>query len=91
MISQIQKAKAFNNLHIKGCPLVLYNIWDAGSAIALQSLESKAIATSSWSVAAALGYQDGEAVPFELVVDNLNRIVSRVDLPVSIDLEADMG
>jgi hypothetical protein len=58
-----EKAKRFARLHVKGAPLLLYNARDAGSARSVLGAGAKAIATSSWSVAAAQGYQDGEAIP----------------------------
>ena len=75
-------------LHRPGTPLVLFNAWDAGSAKALASSGAKAIATSSWSVAAAHGFMDGERIPLRLVLDNLRRIVCATELPVTIDLES---
>ncbi|NDI34841.1 isocitrate lyase/PEP mutase family protein [Chengkuizengella sediminis] len=87
MITQLDKANLLNHLHIKGDPLILFNIWDAGSAQAIQSVGSRVIATGSWSVAAAHGYADGEKLPFDLVLANLKRIIASVDLPVTIDLE----
>lgn len=60
MTSQIDKAELFRSLHTPHDPLILYNIWDAGSAKAVAAAGAKAIATGSWSVAAAQGYQDGE-------------------------------
>jgi 2-methylisocitrate lyase-like PEP mutase family enzyme len=91
MINQINKANILKNLHIKGDPLILFNIWDAGSAQAIQSVGSKVIATGSWSVAASHGCEDGEKVPFDLVLANLKRIIASVDLPVTIDLEGGYG
>lgn len=91
MTTQIERAQIFKSLHIKGDPLILFNIWDAGSAKAVQEAGAKALATGSWSVAAANGYPDGEAVPLELVVANLQRIVASVELPVSIDFEGGYG
>ena len=91
MTSQRERANRLKNLHIKGDPLILFNIWDAGSARAIQETGAKAIATSSWSVAAAHGYDDGEKLSFELALANLNRIVASVDLPVTIDLERCYG
>jgi 2-methylisocitrate lyase-like PEP mutase family enzyme len=58
-MNQKEKAKRFTQLHVKGPPLVLYNVWDPGSARSVLEAGAKAIATSSWSVAAAQGYQDG--------------------------------
>jgi len=54
-MNQTDKAKRFAELHVKGAPLLLYNAWDAGSAKSILDAGAKAIATSSWSVAAAQG------------------------------------
>lgn len=93
MTKQIERAKAFAALHIKGDPLILFNIWDAGSAQAIASVGAKALATGSWSVAAAHGFGDSEALPFDLVIANLKRIVAVVgdDLPVTLDMEGGYG
>jgi len=91
MTTQAKHANDFKNLHIKGDPLILVNIWDSGSAQALQITGAKALGTSSWSVAAAHGYEDGEKIPFDLVLTNLKRILACVDLPVTIDLEGGYG
>ena len=87
MSTQKQKADIFRDLHIKGNPLILFNIWDAGSAKAIAEAGAKAIATGSWSVAAANGFADGEEMPLGFVIENLKRILRSVDLPVSIDFE----
>lgn len=91
MKTQIERASLFKNLHIKGDPLILFNIWDAGSAQALQEIGAKAIATGSWSVAAAHGFDDGERLSFELALANVTRIISAVNLPVTFDLEGGYG
>lgn len=87
MTTQKERADALNRLHIKGDPLILFNIWDAGSAKAVQAAGAAAIATGSWSVAAANGYDDGEEVPLDLSLANLERIAAAVDLPVTLDFE----
>jgi 2-methylisocitrate lyase-like PEP mutase family enzyme len=91
MTTQIDKANIFRALHVPGKPLLLLNIWDAGSAKAIAAGGAAAIATGSWSVAAANGYADGEQLPFDLAIDNLRRIVLAVDLPVTIDIESGYG
>lgn len=83
--------EAFRALHVPGDPLVLFNIWDAGSAKAVAGAGAKAIATGSYGVAEAQGFKDGETLPLEVVLENLRRIVSVTDLPVTIDLEAGYG
>jgi methylisocitrate lyase len=90
-MSQQDKADLFNALHHAGKPLILFNAWDAGSAKAVAQAGASAIATGSWSVAAAHGYPDGEALPLDLALANLARIVAAVDLPVSVDLERGYG
>lgn len=91
MKNQIEHARLLKKLHIKGNPLILFNIWDAGSAQAMQEIGVKAIATSSWSVAASHGYEDGEKLSLDLALANLKRIIATVDLPVTIDIEGGYG
>jgi 2-methylisocitrate lyase-like PEP mutase family enzyme len=86
-----EKAKYFHSLHVRGQPLVLFNVWDVGSTKAVEGAGARAIATGSWSVAKANGYEDGERMPFELALGNLERIVRATDLPVTIDLESGYG
>ena len=87
MTTQKEKAELFGSLHVKGDPLILFNIWDAGSAKAVEDAGAKAIATGSWSVAAAQGFFDAEALPLNLALENVTRIVGFVDLPVTLDFE----
>lgn len=86
-MSQPDKARAFKALHIQKDPLVLYNIWDAGGAQAVAKAGAKAIATGSWSVAAAHGFEDGEAMPLDFVLTIVQRIAQSVDLPLTVDFE----
>jgi hypothetical protein len=86
-MNQVEKAARFAELHVKGAPLLLYNAWDAGTAKSILDAGAKAIATSSWAVAEAQGYRDGEAIPIRLVEQIIARIVSTIDAPVSIDFE----
>lgn len=86
-MTQADKAKHFAELHQPGRPLVLYNIWDAGSAKALADAGAPAIATGSWSVADAQGFTDGEKLPLEIAMMNISRICKTVDVPVTLDFE----
>jgi 2-methylisocitrate lyase-like PEP mutase family enzyme len=82
------KADALRALHVPGDPVVLVNTWDVASArVVAAQAATKAIATASWSVSAALGYDDGEGMPVELALDAAARIVRAVDLPVTVDFE----
>jgi 2-methylisocitrate lyase-like PEP mutase family enzyme len=90
-MSPEEKAEYFRTLHVPGRPLVLFNIWDPGSAKAVAASGAQAIATGSWSVANANGYADGEQIPLDLAIDNLFRIVQAVDVPVTVDIESGYG
>lgn len=83
----MSKANLFQSLHIKSDPVILFNVWDPGTAGIIAGAGAKAIATGSWPVAAAHGFADGEIIPLAMMLDNLSRIVAAVDLPVSSDIE----
>ncbi|VAW00441.1 Probable carboxyvinyl-carboxyphosphonate phosphorylmutase, partial [hydrothermal vent metagenome] len=87
----VDNVKRFAELHIPEDPLILYNIWDAGSAIAVEAAGAKALATGSRPVAGANGSEDGEHLPFSRALDNARAIVSNVSVPVSIDMETGYG
>ena len=91
MTDQAVKAEQFLGLHVQGKPFVLFNVWDAGSAEAVTNAGAKAIGTSSWSVANANGFADGERIPLALAIDNLRRIINATELPVTVDLESGYG
>ncbi|MBY3334472.1 isocitrate lyase/PEP mutase family protein [Rhizobium laguerreae] len=86
-MNQTEKAELFGTLHRKGDPVVLYNIWDAGTAKAVADGGAKALATGSWSVAAAHGYADGEKLPMSALVETAKSITAAVGLPLSVDFE----
>jgi 2-methylisocitrate lyase-like PEP mutase family enzyme len=81
------KFETFAALHVPGNPVVLYNIWDAGSALAVVSAGAKALATGSHPVADANGWPDGQQVPIDFALANAKRIVDAVELPVTVDFE----
>jgi 2-methylisocitrate lyase-like PEP mutase family enzyme len=85
------KLDSFAAMHIPGNPLILYNIWDAGSAVAVAKAGAKAIATGSYGVAGAHGIDDGEKLPLDIAIATLEEILAITDLPVTIDMEAGYG
>jgi 2-methylisocitrate lyase-like PEP mutase family enzyme len=84
MASQFETLAA---LHVPGDPVVLYNIWDVGSALAVVKAGAKALATGSHPVADAQGWPDGQQVPLDFALANAKRIVDAVDLPLTVDFE----
>lgn len=87
MSTQKEKAALFKSLHIQGDPVILFNIWDAGSAKAVTDSGAKALATGSAPVAMANGYPDGEKFPLDEALAIVARILDTTDLPLTMDLE----
>lgn len=88
MNNQVEQAKLLQRLHTTGTPLLLPNAWDVGSARAIEASSARAIATSSWAVSNASGYEDGEKMPLDLVLDNIRKIKNAVKCPVTLDIES---
>lgn len=81
------KFETFAALHVPGDPVILYNIWDVGSALAVVRAGAKALATGSHPVADANGWPDGQNVPIDFALGNASRILHATDLPLTVDFE----
>ena len=73
--------------HTPGKPLILFNIWDAGSASAVAKSGAPVIATGSWAVARSQGFDDGQVMPFTRFIDTTAQIIDAVSQPVTVDFE----
>jgi 2-methylisocitrate lyase-like PEP mutase family enzyme len=82
------KFETFAALHVPGDPVILYNIWDVGSAQAVAAAGAGALATGSHPVGDASGFGDAQQVPLDFVFANAKRIVEAVDLPLTVDFES---
>ncbi|NIF33501.1 isocitrate lyase/phosphoenolpyruvate mutase family protein [Enterobacter sp. Cy-643] len=82
---------SFRQMHCQSTPLLLANVWDVTSAQAAQAAGYQALGTSSAAIADMLGYKDGEEMPFSVLLALVARIRERVDLPLSVDMEAGYG
>src|SRR6266853_3805151 len=87
-MSSAQKASRLLELHHGDQPLVLINAWDAASAAMVEHCGLPAVATSSAAVANALGYSDGQYVPWAEMLAAISRIARAVSVPVTADIEA---
>ena len=85
MRATADKRATFRALHASGC-FVIPNPWDVGSAIALQSLGFKAIASTSAGFAWSIGRAD-TAVGRDAVLSHLSALAGAVDIPVNADFE----
>ena len=80
------KRATFKALHLEGC-FFLPNPWDVGSAVMLQGLGFKALATTSSGHAWSLGRPDG-TTPRAILLEHLRAVVAATDLPVNADFES---
>ena len=87
-LTQQQKAKSFYDLHHCGKLLILPNIWDSLGALLLEDIGYPAVATASAAVAFSNGYDDGENIPFNILLALLKRIADNVNIPVTADIES---
>jgi len=77
----------FSNLHRAAVPLLLANCWDVHSAKMLETAGYPAVGFSSHALSTALGYEDGERLPFDLLVRMTKRVVSTINIPFTVDME----
>jgi 2-methylisocitrate lyase-like PEP mutase family enzyme len=80
---QTSVAAKFRAMHQSGC-FVLPNPWDIGTAIYLERLGFKALATTSAGFAFSRGKPDG-AVPRDQMLAHIREIVEATALPVNAD------
>ncbi|MEO6278559.1 isocitrate lyase/phosphoenolpyruvate mutase family protein [Roseateles sp.] len=81
----------FRELHQGPVLLKIANVWDAGSAVLVQSLGVPALATTSAGLAWALGYADGNHLPIAehaAAIRRIARVTELARVPLSADSEA---
>jgi 2-methylisocitrate lyase-like PEP mutase family enzyme len=83
-----QKASRLLELHHGPQPLVLINAWDAASAAMVEHCGLPAIATSSAAMANALGFPDGQYLPWAQMLEAVARVCRAVKVPVTADIES---
>jgi len=79
--------ETFSQLHQNPTPFLLGNVLDVNSAKLFEANGYKAIGVSSQALANSWGYEDGENLPFETLLQLAKRVVEVVDIPFSVDME----
>ncbi|MGA2187920.1 MAG: isocitrate lyase/phosphoenolpyruvate mutase family protein [Steroidobacteraceae bacterium] len=87
--SVADKRRTFQQLHVDGC-FVLPNPWDAGSALYLQSLGFKALATTSSGFAWSQGRADGRIARDQILL-HMESLVAATDVPINADFQNGFG
>ncbi len=81
----------FRDLHRKGDPLLMVNVWDCGTAKVMEALGAKAIATSSAAHAYTLGRPDGGTLTRDEALSHAQDIRAAVTIPIQGDFENGFG
>ena len=87
-LTPAQKASRLLELHHASQPLVLINAWDAASAAMVEHCGLPAVATSSAAMANALGFPDGQYLPWPQMLEAVARVCRAVKVPVTADIES---
>src|SRR5690242_7320271 len=94
MADDATRAKGTELLRLHQDPklLTVVNVWDSITAKVVAQVEgTAALATASHSIAASYGYEDGENIPLDLMLEAVKRVVDATELPVTADLEGGYG
>ena len=92
MASTVERATQLLALHTDPALLKVVNVWDVASArVVAQTAGTTALATASHAISASYGYEDGEHIPRDLMLEAVGRIAGDVALPVTADLEGGYG
>src|SRR5258706_6106100 len=84
-VSTAEKRATFRKMHEAGC-FAIPNPYDVGSALALQHMGFKALASTSAGFAWTIGKADNR-VTLDDVCTHLTALCAAVDLPVNADFE----
>ncbi len=79
---------SFKSMHQQAELLFLPNVWDVISAMVLEQAGFKAVGTTSWGVANALGYKDGENIEFSELLTLVGKMVAVLSIPLTVDIES---
>ena len=79
--------ETFTKLHQGDAPFLLGNCWDVESARLLEAAGYPAIGFSSHALSAAFGYEDGERLPFDLLLRTTQKVIKTVNIPFTVDME----
>jgi methylisocitrate lyase len=85
MTPQPERVEAFHRLHAAGC-FVMPNPWDVGSAVALEQMGFKALATTSAGHAWTLARPDN-GLQLDETLEHLRQVSAAVEVPVNADFE----
>lgn len=83
--------ETFRASHASDGILVLPNAWDVASALLLRRAGFNSMATTSAGVGYTAGYPVGEVMPLDEMLQAVERMTRRLDVPLSVDMESGYG
>ena len=81
------KFETFAALHVPGDPVMLYNIWDVGSAHAVVAAGRRRSPLAAIRSPTPTAGPMAQQVPIDFALANAKRIAAAVELPVTVDFE----
>ncbi|TMO44369.1 carboxyphosphonoenolpyruvate phosphonomutase [Pseudoalteromonas sp. S4389] len=84
----MDKYQQFHQLHHQPTGFVLANAWDLSSAQFIQAAGAKALATTSWGIAASLSLVDGENISFQTQLALVKSLTKHIHIPLTVDIES---
>jgi 2-methylisocitrate lyase-like PEP mutase family enzyme len=86
-----ERALRFHALHRGDGVLLLPNAWDVITARVFEQAGFAALGTTSFGIARAHGFRDGEDAAYDVTLDMVRRIAPALSVPLTADIEAGYG
>jgi 2-methylisocitrate lyase-like PEP mutase family enzyme len=86
-----ERARVFRALHHAARMLVLPNAWDVITARVFEDGGFPAVGTTSFGIARAHGFRDGDNAAREVTLGMAGRMAAALSVPLSADIEAGYG
>ena len=91
VLKSAERARHLRSLHHAEGMLVLPNAWDVITARVLEECGFAAVGTTSFGIARAHGFRDGDNAAFEVTRAMTGRMAAALSVPLSADIEAGYG
>jgi 2-methylisocitrate lyase-like PEP mutase family enzyme len=86
-----EKAGHFRSLHHGTGVLLVANAWDVITARVLEDCGFPAVGTTSFGIARAHGFRDGENAALDVTLAMVRRMAAALTVPLTVDMEGGYG
>jgi 2-methylisocitrate lyase-like PEP mutase family enzyme len=91
LLGTADRARAFRSLHHAEKMLLLPNAWDVITARLFEDSGFAAVGTTSFGIARAHGFRDGDNAAYEVTLSMVQRMARALTVPLNADVEAGYG